>query len=110
MEVISNNVVVVDIEESLIDDVVIQVLNIKRDGGITESYFIEETNMMVLKYPVNTNSNIEEVIESWGKIVSNKTENTHVIFDITDLKDSVRKELDKIYQSTDGSITLSIED
>lgn len=77
-------------------DIAIQALNIKREGGILDVYLLPDTNVIRVKYEAK-NNNLKDVLASWGTELRTLDE-TILYLDIQDLKDSVRNDIDKIFQ------------
>lgn len=108
------NVTTIEItNKDLTGDIALQALNIKREGGLIDVYFLPDSNVIRVKYE-NLNNNLKDVLASWGKEISTDKE-TVLYFNFDDLKDSVRNDIDKVFQEEPednhtGEIIFQIEE
>lgn len=94
-------------------DIALQALNIKREGGIIDIYFIPDSNALRVKY-LPDNNNLEDVLASWGKTLYTDNE-VYISLNTDDLKDVVRNDINKEFEESaqdgyTGDVTFNFEE
>lgn len=95
-------------------EVAIQGLNIKREGGLVDLEFVPFSNIVKVKYFQENSTNIEDVIKSWGEVISTKQE-VYLSFTMNDVKETLSEDIDSAYNEANednynGEITFSMKD
>lgn len=101
------------VDTDKLGDIALQALNIKREGGIIDIYFIPDSNALRVKY-LPDNNNLEDVLASWGKTLYTDKE-VYITLNTDDVKDVVRNDINKEFEESaqdgfTGDITFNFEE
>lgn len=96
----------VDVETA--KDIALQAWNIKNRNNFITLAFVPETTTVIVRFEKYSDTNIREVVESWGTIVFEE-DNTRLIVKPQDLKHESLVELDLVYQKTANPDELVID-